>query len=551
MRVQSNLSPTPKPNNNNNSGVAARNIGFHELNSVPTSCYEPTSVLDLRRSPSPVPEKPVSDPPDVSNCISVSDHHQAPLEWDEHVLRNMDWDSIMKDLGLDDESVPAIKTNNPDQVISPCENHIQNLPEFTSCELTHQSVQYSDFNSLYDFSSSLNQNPSHQNFDAAANDYLDCNFHNIGNFNVGFDFLEELIRAADCFDTHELQIAKVTLARLNQRLRSPSGKPLQRAAFYFKEALESLLTGSTRPARLSSWSEIVQTIKAYKIFSGINPIPMFNHFTTNQALLEALDGPALLIHIIDFDIGLGGQYASLMREMAEKNDIHSCKFIRITAVVPAEYAFETRLIKDNLYQFAQDLKLRFQIDFVHLRTFEMLSFKAFKFIDGERTAILLSPSIFRCLSLNVTAFWRDLRRVNPSVVVFVDSEVWMEPGTTSFRKNFVNGLEFYAMMFESLDSAVGAGEWVRKIETLVLRPRILAAVEAAARSTAPPWRDVFHGAGMRAVQLSQFADFQAECLLGKVQVRGFHVAKRNAELVLCWHESALVTTSAWRWYGVA
>ncbi|XVF59587.1 hypothetical protein PTKIN_Ptkin07bG0287800 [Pterospermum kingtungense] len=510
---QNNHSSAPKPNNNNTNSTAAaaagRSISF--INSVPASCYEPTSVLDLRRSHSPaVPEKPVSNPTDVSNCLSaVSDphlhHHQPPLEWDEHVLRNMDWDSIMKDLGLDDESVPAIKTVNPVQV----DSHVQNLPEFTS-ELTHHSV-HSDFSNIYDF------------------------------------YSEELIRAADCFDTHELQLAQVILARLNQRLRSPTGKPLQRAAFYFKEALQSLLTGSsTRPTRLSSWSEIVQTIKAYKAFSGINPIPMFNHFTTNQALLEALDGPTPLIHIIDFDIGLGGQYASLLREMAEKND-HSCNFIRITAVVPEEYAIETRLVKDNLLQFAQDLKLRFQIEFVLLRTFEKFSFKAFKLIDGEKTAVLLSPSIFRCLSLNVTAFMSDLRRVGPSVVVFVDNEVWMEGGTTSFRKNFVNSLEFYSMMFESLDTAVGSGgEWVRKIETLLFRPRILAAVEAASRRAAPPWREAFYGAGMRAVHLSQFADFQAECLLGKVQVPGFHVAKKQAELVLCWHESALVATSAWR-----
>ncbi|XWS33734.1 hypothetical protein CRYUN_Cryun22dG0108900 [Craigia yunnanensis] len=556
---QNNHSPTPKPKPNDDSNssstttttTTARNISF--LNSVPASCYEPTSVLDLCRSPSPaVPEKPVSNPADVSNCISVSDphhHQQASLEWDEHVLRNMDWDFIMKDLELDDESMPAIKTIPP-RVISPSlDNHIQNLPEFTSCELTHHSV-HSDFNNLYDFYSGPNQNSSHQNFNSSTNNYLDisnsCNFHNIGNFNLGFEFIEELIRAADCFDTHELQLAQVILARLNQRLRSPSGKPLQRAAFYFKEALQSLLTGSTRSTRISSWNEIVQTIKAYKAFSEINPIPMFNHFTTNQVLLEALDGSAPLIHIIDFDIGLGGQYASLMREMAEKND-HSCKFIRITAVVPEEYAIETRLIKDNLFQFAQDLKLRFQIEFVLLRTFEMLSFKAFKFIDEEKTAILLSPSIFRCLSLNITAFLSDLRRINPSVVVFVDSEVWMESWTTSFRKNFVNSLEFYAMMFESLDAAVEGREWVKKIETLLLRPRILAAVEAVARRTSPPWKEVFCGAGMRAVHLSQFADFQAECLLGKVQVRGFHMAKRQAELVLCWHESPLIATSSWRY----
>ena len=79
----------------------------------------------------------------------------------------------------------------------------------------------------------------------------------------------------------------------------------------------------------------------------------------------------------------------------------------------------------------------------------------------------------------------------------------------------------------------------------LLRPKIFAAMEGAGRRT-PPWREAFYGAGMRPFQLSQFADFQAECLLAKVQIRGFHVAKRQAELVLLWHERAMVATSAWR-----
>ncbi|KAK8619153.1 hypothetical protein V6N13_133120 [Hibiscus sabdariffa] len=424
----------------------------------------PVCSPESNHSPAPssaVTGKLISDPGGNSNWVLVSDpphhRHQAALEWDENVVRNMDWDDIVNDLGLDDE----------------------------------------------------------------------------------------LTRAAECFDTQELQLAGVILARLNQRLPSPTGKPLQRAAFYFNEALQSLLTEPTRPIRSSSWSEIIQTIKAYKSFSELNPIPMFNHFTTNQALLEALDdGSAPLIHIIDFDIGFGGQYASLMREMAERNDQYSRNFIRITAVVPEEYVFETRLIKDILSQFAQELRLRFQIEFVLLPTFQTLSFRAFKFITGEKTAILLSPAIFRYQCLNVTTFVSDLRRVNPSVVMVVDSELWMESGMKSFRKNFVKGLEFYAVMFESLDAA--GGEWARKVETLLLRRRIFSAVESASRGTAPAWREMFRGAGMRAVHLSQLADFQAESLLLKVKLRGFHVAKRQAELVLCWDGTALSATSAWR-----
>ncbi|GLU19947.1 hypothetical protein SLE2022_361670 [Rubroshorea leprosula] len=495
------------PPQDNNHFTTAKPIGNAD-NIARNSFHEPTSVLDLRRSASPVCEKPQPAATDVSTTISDVVPHQG-VEWDEHVPRNVDWESwesIMRELGLDDDSALAIKST-----ISPAsvDNHIQSLPELGPCDLPPASV-HNDFNP-YDFYNS-----------------------------------EELIRAADCFDSNQLQLAQLILSRLNNRLRSPIGKPLQRAAFYFKEALQSLLAGSTRTISVSSWDEIVQTIKAYRAYNGISPIPMFTHFTTNQAILDALEGSPPLIHIIDFDVGLGGQYASLMREIAEKSD---CRFsppvLRITAVI-LEESIETRLIKENLTQFAQELKIRFQMEFVLLRTFEMFSTKAFKFMEGEKSVILLSPAIFRCLNLNVMTLVRELRQVSPSIVVFVDTEVWMESGTTSFRRNFVNGLEFYAMMLESLDAAAGGGECARKIETFLMRPRILAAVETAGRRAATSWREIFCGAGMRPVQLSQFADFQAEFVLRKVQVRGFHVAKRQAELVLYWHERALVATSAWR-----
>lgn len=509
-------SPSPKSVSCNNT---ARNTGlFH----TPNLSYEPTSVLDLRRSPSPAIDLPVSGTEISATSDVVSLSQSNDLEWDERMLHNLDdWESIMHDFGLHDDSAATFRT------IPQIDLQIPELPPtINSQPLDHSPFLPSEFD-LTD--TTLSQN----SFDLTN-----------WNVNVGFDFVDELVRAAGCFDSNELQLAQVILARLNQRLRSPVGKPLQRAAFYFKEALQSLLTGSNRTVRSSS-SEIVQTIKAYKTFSGISPIPMFVNFTANQAVLEAVS-ESVFIHIIDFDIGLGGQYASLMKEIADRD---GPSVLRVTAVVPEEYAIETRLIRDNLCQFAEELKIRFHMEFVLIRTFEMLSFKAIKFIDGERTAVHLSPTIFRRVG---SGFVNDLRRISPNVVVFVDGEGCTDAGgsTSSFRRSFVEGLEFYSVMFDSLDGAVGGAgnDYVRRIEMFLMRPRIFAAVESAAgRRTTVSWREVLIGAGMRPVVLSQFADFQAECLLRKAQVRGFHVAKRHGELVLCWHGRALIATSAWRW----
>ncbi|KAJ4714456.1 Scarecrow-like protein [Melia azedarach] len=532
---QNSQSHNPKPVSSNNSNVSiARNTASRGHSSSSNACYEPKSVLELCQSPSfAVSEKPAV-PTEVSPITDPT------ADWEEHVLRNMDWDSIMKDLGLDDDSVPSIKTNSQLTHGGQQIDHQQFIEFAPSQQLDSAQLLQPDFTfTVPDLYS--NQNQSVSNFPDFSN-----------NLSVGFDLIEEIIRAADCFDSNELQLAQMILARLNQRIRSPTGKPLLRAAFYFKEALNSLLNGLTSPTHLSSWSEIVQSVKAYKAFSGISPIPMFTHFTTTQALLESLDGSPPLIHIIDFDIGFGGQYASFMREIAEKaqscNKLMNPTSLRITAIVPEEYVTETKLIKENLIHFAQELRIRFHIEFVLVRSFEMLSFKAVKFMDGEKIAVVLSPTIFRRLgsTTNAVGFVTNLRRLSPSVVVFVDNEGWTECGATPlFRRNFVNSLEYYTMVFESLDAAVGDAEWARKIEMYLLKPRITAAVEVAGKRVAP-WREVFSRAGMRPMQLSQFADYQAEFLLAKLQVGGFHVAKQQTELVLCWHQLALVATSAWR-----
>lgn len=232
-----------------------------------SSPYEPKSVLELRGSPSPVADhKP--DP-----ILSVD-----PLQLEDHVLIGPqldDWDSLMRDLGLHDDPNPnpnpnAVSKPFP-QLSSQSDSH-HHLPEFPPVN-SFDSTQFvaADFGLLSDI-------PPYANPNAAFDGDL-----NSGGWDVaGFDYVDELIRLAECFETNSLQLGHVILARLNQRLRSPSGKPLQRAAFYFKEALQSLLTGSTRPVHQpATSSEIIQTIKAQKTFSSISPIPMFSSFTAN------------------------------------------------------------------------------------------------------------------------------------------------------------------------------------------------------------------------------------------------------------------------------
>lgn len=106
------------------------------------------------------------------------------------------------------------------------------------------------------------------------------------------------------------------MARLNHQLSS-FNKPFQRAALYFKEALELVLHGydlNSSAATPLPFSLIFQ-IGAYKSFSEISPLTQFTNFTCNQAVLEVSEGFDR-VHIVDFDIGYGVQWASLMQELS-------------------------------------------------------------------------------------------------------------------------------------------------------------------------------------------------------------------------------------------
>ncbi|EPS63021.1 hypothetical protein M569_11763 [Genlisea aurea] len=502
----------------------------------PPPAYEPKSVLEIRGSPSPVTEKPSS--------AAAGDSSVRPEGTESnHALMNPqveDWD-WMTELGLNDDDDDGSSSPVSRREELPAVQY-QNLIDFPAGSFDSGQFPEMEFGLLPDFPPAYGDSVEGLSGELAT-----------GNWNAGFDFVDELIRLAECFETNSAQLAHMILARLNERLRSPAGKPLQRIAFYFKEALQSLLTAA--PHASAGSSKIIQTIKAQKIFAAISPIPTFSSFTAGQALLEAIDGGAPVnVHVVDFDIGFGGHWAPFMKEVAENAQLHHktapLPALRISAVVADGYETETNLIRENLTEFARELNIRFDIEFIPVRNFEHQSFKAVRSIDGEKTVVLLSPSIFRHIG---AGFMNDLRRRSPQLVVLVDNEVQAGYGTSSYRQTLINGLEFYSNLLESIEAsnftaAAGSGgwDWIRKIETFVLYPKILEIMQSIGRRGTTV-RDALAASGLRPVILSQFADVQADCLLRRVQVRGFHVVKPHAEMLLCWHDRPVAATSAWRY----
>ncbi|PWZ13956.1 Scarecrow-like protein 6 [Zea mays] len=123
--------------------------------------------------------------------------------------------------------------------------------------------------------------------------------------------LDELAAAAKAAEVGNSIGGREILARLNQQL-PPIGKPFLRSASYLKEALLLALTdGHQGSTHLSSPLDVALKLGAYKSFSDLSPVLQFANFTATQALLDEIASTtSSCIHIIDFDLGVGGQWAS-------------------------------------------------------------------------------------------------------------------------------------------------------------------------------------------------------------------------------------------------
>uniref|UniRef100_J3M094 Uncharacterized protein n=1 Tax=Oryza brachyantha TaxID=4533 RepID=J3M094_ORYBR len=90
-------------------------------------------------------------------------------------------------------------------------------------------------------------------------------------------------------------------------------------------------------------------------------------------------------------------------------------------------------------------------------------------------------------------------------------------------------------LLESIDAAGTDADAASKIERFLIQPRVEDAVLGRCRADkAIAWRSMLASAGFAPQPLSNLAEAQADCLLKRVQVQGFHVEKLGAGLVLYW-----------------
>ncbi|KAL6979736.1 hypothetical protein U1Q18_021392 [Sarracenia purpurea var. burkii] len=358
---------------------------------------------------------------------------------------------------------------------------------------------------------------------------------------------DHLYTAAELILAGDFAHAQGILARLNHQL-SPFSKPFQRAAFYFKEALHLPLP--LLPARTPSPFDAMFKMSAYKLLSEVSPFTQFVNFTSNQALLEALHG-ADRVHIVDFDIGFGAQWASFMQELPVKKRGGATTpptYLKITAFASpsTHHPLELGLMHENLTQFATEMGIHFELEVVNFDDFDPTSywtpppaapppviavnFPIWAF--SSRPAVL--PSLLQFVKL-----------LSPKIIISL--ERGCERVDLRFSHHLLHTLQYYESLLDSLEAANPTSETMNKIERFLFRPLIESIVLGRLNSPKhmPHWKSLFASAGFSQVSFSNFTETQAQCILKRSQVRGFHVGKHEGSLVLYWQHRVLVCASAW------
>ncbi|KAL6637744.1 hypothetical protein ACP70R_025316 [Stipagrostis hirtigluma subsp. patula] len=354
-------------------------------------------------------------------------------------------------------------------------------------------------------------------------------------------------------------LAAVELVKV-RAAASDDGDPAERVAFYFADALARRLAsgGGTHPSTAADAFVSDELTLCYKTLNDACPYSKFAHLTANQAILEAT-GAATKIHIIDFGIVQGIQWAALLQALATRPEGKPSR-VRISGVpspvLGPKPAASLAATSARLRDFAKILEVDFE--FVPLlRPVNELDQSDFLVEPDETVAVNFMLQLYHLLGDDDEPVRRVLRlakSLSPSVVTLGEYEVSLN--RAGFVDRFANALCYYMPVFESLDVAMTRDSPERaRVERCMFGERIRRAVgpeEGAERTdrmaSSSEWQRLMEWCGFEPVRLSNYAMSQADLLLWNYDSKYKYslVELPPAFLSLAWEKRPLLTVSAWR-----
>nr|AYM54760.1 scarecrow-like protein 8-like transcript variant X2 [Cymbidium ensifolium] len=370
-----------------------------------------------------------------------------------------------------------------------------------------------------------------------------------------------LLDTATAITEGSQETAAANLAVL-KRAANPRGDPDQRLTAMMVAALVSRINpvapGSSIP--LTDVCSAEHQAASHLLYEA-SPCFKFGLMAANLAILDATkDNPK--IHIVDFDIGQGGQLASLIHAISERyvqrSPARPPPCVKITAVCPLQgnETTDLRIIGDRLAKLAERLGVGLRFRIVNGKIQE-LNHTTLLCEPGEALAVNFAFFLSRVADESVsTANPRDelLRRVkslSPRIVTLVEQE--MNGNTAPFATRFAEACAHFGALLESLDATAARDSTERaRVEACLARK----AANSIAREGVDriercevygKWRARMGMAGFNPVHLGSTVSEPVKLRLSSLRNNpGFTLKEETACLGCGWMGRVLTVASAWR-----
>lgn len=372
------------------------------------------------------------------------------------------------------------------------------------------------------------------------------------------DLKEVLMACAKAISDNELLVAQWLMDELRQMV-SVSGEPIQRLGAYMLEGLVARLasSGSSIYKSLRCKEPASADLLSYMhILYEVCPYFKFGYMSANGAIAEAMKDENR-VHIIDFQIAQGSQWITLIQAFAARPG--GPPRIRITGIDDSTSAYARggglNIVGKRLLKLAQQFKVPFEFHAASMSGYDV-RIEDLGIRPGEALAVNFAFMLHHMPDESVSIEnYRDrtlmlVKRLSPKVVTLVEQE--SNTNTAPFYPRFLEALDYYTAMFESIDVTLPRDRKERiNVEQHCLARDIvnIIACEGPERverhELLGKWRLRFTMAGFKPYPLSSVVNATIKTLLENYSNR-YRLEERDGALYLGWMNRALVASCAWK-----
>ncbi|XP_024021653.1 scarecrow-like protein 8 isoform X2 [Morus notabilis] len=369
---------------------------------------------------------------------------------------------------------------------------------------------------------------------------------------------QSLMEAATAISEGKTDVASEILTRQGQVL-NPRPNSEQRVLEFVASALKSRVNPVENPPPVIELFSLEHTA-AVQSLHDLSPCFSLGLMAANLAIIEATlpDKPVSKgnkVHVIDFDIGQGGQYVSLLRALVARHQNGKPPVgVKITTLADTNGGRERlNAVGEKLRQLAEGLGIVLEFNVVSLKIGEV-SRESLGCEADEPLAVNFAFKLYRTPDESVSTenprdeLLRRVKAMGPRVVVLVEQE--LNTNTAPFMARLNETCAYYGALLDSIESTTARdnSERVKAVEEALSR-KLGNSVACEGRDRVErcevfgKWRARMGMAGFELKPLSQ----SVKTRLSSNRVPpGFTVKEENGGVCFGWMGRTLTVASTWR-----